>query len=161
MIWIAIISAILMLIGLAGVVLPILPGLPVAWVGLFIFAYGTGFQYLSPQTVLIFLGLTIASMFLEFILPLIGAKYYHASKYGIIGATVGMFIGPFAIGPLGIVIGPLVGAIVGEYYRHRQSKQALKSGFGVFAGFIFAMIVKLGISLSMLAIFAMALFKMR
>ena len=156
MIAISIIAGILLLIGLAGVVLPILPGVPLSWLGLFIFAYATKFTAVPFTAVMVFLGLTIASVALDFILPILGAKHYKASKYGIGGAVIGLLIGPLLFNFAGIIIGPLLGAILGEWYYHRNS-QALRSGFGVFIGFMAAMLLKLALVLVMIGYFVVGL----
>ena len=155
----AILSIILMLIGLAGVLVPFLPGVPVAWLGFWLFAYQSHWEKISLQTTLIFLALTVLSVILEFALPLLGAKKYRASKHGLIGAALGLVIGPFVAGPFGIVIGPLLGAIIGEFIAGKKQEQALQSGLGTFVGFMVSIILRLVLVLIMIGFFAVAILR--
>ena len=151
-----IVSIVFMLIGLAGVLLPFVPGVPLAWLGLFIYAYGTDFTTVSLQTVLIFLGLTIASVLLEFALPLLGAKKYKASKHGILGAAIGLLVGPLLFNVFGLVVGPFVGAVAGEYLGGHH-KHALQSGTGTFIGFMLSLALKFVLTLVIIGYFVFAL----
>jgi uncharacterized protein YqgC (DUF456 family) len=74
-----VVCSILMVTGLLGVVLPILPGIPLAWLGLFIYAIGTGFERISVATVVIFAVLTVLALLLDFLAPMLGARKYRAS----------------------------------------------------------------------------------
>lgn len=148
----------LMTVGMAGVILPFLPGVPIAWVGIFLYAWGTGFQRISLFEILIFLGLTILAVLLDFLAPLWGAKKYKASKYGIAGAFLGVIIGIIGLGPLGIIIGPLLGAFLGELLAKKEIPQALKSGLGTFLGFLGGILIKIIIILIMFGFFVVSLF---
>ena len=134
LIFLCIASFLLMLAGIVCIVIPILPDTLVAWLGLLIFAAGTHFSRISVVITLLFLGAALLGILFEYLLPVIGAKRYHASRYGLIGAALGLLLGPFIFGPAGIFAGPLLGAISGEYLAGRQ-EQSLRSGFGVFIGF--------------------------
>ena len=148
-----IVSLLLMLIGLAGVLLPFLPGVPIAWLGLFVYDYGTGFDVLPQYTSLVFFILTVISIALEFALPILGAKKYKASKYGLLGAALGLLIGPFVAGPVGVIVGPLLGAIIGEYIAGKKSGQAFQSGFGTFVGFMVSVVLRLVLVFVMMGYF--------
>ncbi len=97
---IIIITAILMLAGLVGVVVPFMPGVPLAWLGLLIYAWATGFNRVSGLTVVIFFILMLGTVALDFIAPLLGATTYRASRWGILGAFLGFLSGfsPWASG---------------------------------------------------------------
>lgn len=153
-----ILTFILMTIGLLGVVLPFLPSVPVAWLGLFIYAWGTGFQKISLTEVLVFLAVTVVAMLFDFAAPLLGAKKYQASKYGIGGAALGLTIGVIEFGPLGIIVGPLVGAFLGELIANKESERAFKSALGAFVGFIVGSLIKIIIILIMIGFFIASLF---
>lgn len=144
-----ILAIILMITGLAGVILPFVPGIPLVWLGLFIFAAGTGFKAISLATVLILLAVTIALTSLDFLAPLWGAKKYQASKWGIAGTFVSTVVGVFTLGVWGIVLGPFIGAFIGELIAGRGKDQAVKSASGAFVGFILGMLIRLIISLVM------------
>jgi len=80
-----ILCSVLMVVGLLGVILPVLPGIPLSWLGLFIYALGTSFERISIATVVIFFILTVFTLILDFVAPMLGAKKYQASKLGIFG----------------------------------------------------------------------------
>lgn len=147
-----IISILIMLVGLAGVLLPFLPGVPLAWLGFFIYDYGTHFQVLPHYASLIFFILMVLSVVMEFALPIIGAKKYQASKQGLIGAALGLLIGPFIFNIIGVIIGPLIGAVIGELLAGKQ-QQAFRSGLGTFIGFMISMISRMVLVLVMVGVF--------
>jgi uncharacterized protein YqgC (DUF456 family) len=153
-----VVCSILMVTGLLGVVLPILPGIPLAWLGLFIFAIGTGFERISIATVVIFAILTVLALLLDFLAPMLGAKKYRASKLGVFGAFLGFTVGIFVLGFWGIILGPFIGALLGELIAGRRPTQALKSAFGTFLGFIAGALFKIIIILVMAGFFIASLF---
>ena len=138
----AILCSVLILVGLIGVFAPILPGIPLAWLGLFIYAIGTGFERISILTIVVFFILMVIIMVLDFFAPMLGAKKYKASKYGIIGAFIGLIVGILIFGFWGIILGPFIGAFVVELIARRRIKGALKSAFGTFVGFIVSALIK-------------------
>ena len=86
-----------MLVGLAGVVLSILSGILVAWLGLFVFAIDTGFERISVAAVVVFFILTVFTSALDFAAPMLGARRYKASKFGVLGAFLGSLVGLFVL----------------------------------------------------------------
>lgn len=154
----AIICAILLLVGLVGVVMPYLPGIPVAWLGLFIYAIGTGWERISVTTIIVFAAITVFALLLDFIAPLLGAKKYKASKWGIIGASIGLLLGIIIFQVWGIIVGPLLGALVGELISGKPAEQAFKSALGTFVGFIFGSLMKIVLILVMAGFFIVSLF---
>ena len=154
----AIICAILLLVGLVGVVMPYLPGIPVAWLGLFIYAIGTGWERISVTTIIVFAAITVFTLLLDFIAPLLGAKKYKASKWGIIGASIGLLLGIIIFQVWGIIVGPLLGALVGELIAGKPAEQAFKSALGTFVGFIFGSLMKIVLILVMAGFFIVSLF---
>lgn len=151
-----IISILIMLVGFAGVLLPFLPGVPLAWLGFFIYDYGTHFQVLPHYASLIFFILMVLSVVMEFALPILGAKKYQASKKGLIGAALGLLIGPFVFNIIGVIIGPLIGAIIGELLAGKQ-QQAFRSGLGTFIGFMISMISRMVLVLVMIGVFVVSI----
>ncbi len=89
----AILCSILMVVGIVGVFVPIIPGIPLAWLGLFIYAIGTGFERISLVTIIVLFILMALIMLLDFLAPMLGAKKYRASKLGIMGAFIGLIAG--------------------------------------------------------------------
>jgi uncharacterized protein YqgC (DUF456 family) len=143
---VSIAGAILILLGLVGSILPVLPGPPLSFIGIFLLALTRNFSPpLIPTFIIIMLAITIAVTVVDYILPLIGAKKYGASKWGIYGSIVGMIIGAF-FSPFGILLGAFVGAVLLEWMVSRREKQALRAGWGIFIGSIFGTILKLGAS---------------
>ncbi len=148
----------LLLVGLAGIFLPFLPGVPLAWLGLFIYAYTKDFTPISLKTVLVFLGLTAFTLVVDFAAPMIGAKKYHASKFGILGSSLGLLAGLIVFGPIGIIAGPFLGALLGELAAGRQSREAIHSATGALVGFLAGSLIKMIIVLVMIGFFIASLF---
>ncbi len=153
-----ILCSILMLVGLVGVVLPLLPGVPLAWLGLFIYALGTGFGKISVTTTVVFFILTLIILSLDFAAPMLGAKKYKASKFGIIGVFIGFTVGIILFGFWGIIFGPLIGALLGELAARKKPGQAFKSALGAFVGFIVGTLFKIIFVLIMIGFFIASLF---
>jgi len=138
----AILCSVLMLVGLIGVFAPVLPGIPLAWLGFFIYAIGTGFERISIPTVIVFFVLGALIMLLDLFVQMLGAKKFGGSKYGILGAFIGLIVGIIAFGFWGIIIGPFIGAFSFEFIARRQLKGALKPAVGTFVGFIAGALIK-------------------
>jgi len=140
------IGAILILLGMVGSVLPILPGTPLRSIGIFLFALTRDFSPpLTPTLIIIMLAITIAVTVVDYFLPLIGAKKYGASRWGIYGSIAGMIIGAF-FSPFGMLLGAFIGAVLVEWMVSRKEKQALRAGWGIFIGSLLGTILKLGAS---------------
>ena len=154
----AILCFILMAAGLLGIFLPILPGVPLAWLGLFIYAIGTGFDRISILMTVVFFVLMLFSLILDLLAPMLGASKYRASRYGIIGAFIGLMIGIISLGFWGIIIGPFAGAFLGELIARRPPRQAFRSALGAFLGFIAGSLIKTILVLIMLGFFIASLF---
>jgi uncharacterized protein YqgC (DUF456 family) len=154
----AIICAILMLVGLLGVVLPVLPGIPLSWLGLFIYAIGTGFDRISVTVVVIFFVLMLLTLVLDFALPMLGAKKHKASRLGIFGTFIGFTAGIFVLGIWGLILGPFIGALLGELLSGKKPQQAFRSAMGAFLGFIAGTLFKIVVILTMAGFFIASLF---
>ncbi len=152
-----VIGSILMLLGLAGSVLPILPGPPLSWIGLFLLALLKHFSSpLTPTLVIILAVITILVIVMDYIIPLLGAKRYGASKWGVWGSVLGMVIGIFW-SPFGMLVGAFIGAVVIEWLVGKQKREALKAGWGVVMGTLLATILRLGVSGMITYYFVLAL----
>ena len=154
----AVLCLIIMVVGLIGVVVPLLPGIPLAWLGLFIYALVTGFEKISIATTVVFFIVMLLALGLDFLAPMLGARKYQASKWGVIGAFVGFTVGIFILPGWGIILGPFVGALLGELIVKRQFGQAFKSALGAFIGFIAGTLFKIVIILIMMGFFIVSLF---
>lgn len=153
-----IICSILMVAGLIGVVLPFLPGVPLAWLGFFIYALVTGFNKISITATIIFSALMLFTLSLDFLAPVLGAKKYRASKYGLIGAFLGFIVGIIVFSFWGIIFGPFAGALLGELIAKRHPGRALKSALGALVGFIAGTLFKTVVVLIMIGFFIVSLF---
>ena len=137
----------LMILGIIGCLVPVLPGPPLSFLGL-ISLQVTRFGDFSKTTLVTLAAIAIVVTILDYIVPVWGTKKFGGSKYGIRGATVGLIIGIF-LGPVGIVLGTLIGAFVGEMIFKDDVNYAIKAGFGSLIGFLTGIGLKLAASLIM------------
>ena len=152
-VFLIILGAVLVLAGIAGSVLPVLPGPLTGWFGL-LCIYLSSWVPMNYYTLTITLVLSVAILILDYIIPSLGAKRYGGSKKGVTGATLGMIIGLFAPIPLGFVIGAFAGAFVGELIHKRNDlKRAWRSAVGSFLGFLTSTGLKLLVSLFFMGYF--------
>lgn len=131
------------ILGLLGAILPILPGTVLSFVGL-LCAYFTTTSALSEGQLWIWGVISIIIIILDYILPAYFSKLFGGSKAGIWGATIGVVVGMFTMGPLGIILGPFVGAVAGEMLHQ---KQTLDKAIVVGAGSLLSFFVGTGIKL--------------
>lgn len=130
------ISGLLILLGFVGVVLPAIPGAPLALIGLLIFKLFSGDCGFGWEVVII-AGIFVAiGSVLDYILPMALTKKFGGTKYGVWGSIIGLIVGLF-FPPVGFIIGPFVGAFAGELaFASKDVNGALKSAFGSFVGFL-------------------------
>jgi uncharacterized protein YqgC (DUF456 family) len=141
-----IIGVILILLGLAGCVLPLLPGPPLSFIGLLLLALLKHFSPpLTPTLIIVMAALTIATTLGDYLIPLWGAKRYGTSKWGIWGSVAGIAIG-LLLSPFGMLLGALIGAVVVEWLVQKEKEKALKAGWGVIMGSLLGAVLKLGVS---------------
>jgi len=140
-------AVILMLIGIIGCLVPVLPGPPLSYLGL-ILLHISRFAQFSKSILITLAIVTVVVTIVDYVVPIWGTKKFGGSKYGTRGATVGLIIGLF-LGPPGIIIGPFLGAIVGELIFKDDMKYAVKAGFGSLLGFLTGIGLKLAASLVM------------
>lgn len=129
------ISGILLVVGLVGTVLPVLPGAPLALVGLLVFKFSGDCSF-GWGTIIIAGSFVLIGAVLDYLLPIYMTKKLGGTKYGIWGSVVGLIVGLF-FPPVGFIIGPFLGALLAELILSASNpKAALKSAFGSFTGFI-------------------------
>lgn len=133
---------ILMISGILGCVLPVIPGPPLSYLGLLLLHFTERYHF-SPRFLIIWAVLTAAVYALDYIIPAWGTKKFGGGKRGVWGSVIGLVIGLFFFPPFGIIAGPFVGAVIGELTAGRDSNTALKSGFGSFLGFLLGTLLKL------------------
>ena len=136
-----ILGAICLLIGILGCVLPVLPGVPLAYCGLLLL-HATDKVQFSWQFLVIWAVVTIVVQVLDSVVPIWGTKKFGGSKMGVWGSTIGLLVGLF-FGPWGIVLGPFLGAVVFELIDGKNTRLALKAGWGSFVGLMTGTILKL------------------
>ena len=141
-----IIGSIFVLLGIAGGVLPILPGPVLSFLGLLLLALLKQFSPpLTPTLIIIMAILTVVVTIGDYLIPLWGAKRYGATKWGIWGSVIGMAIGIF-FSPFGMLLGAFIGAVTVEWLVQKERGKALKAGWGVFIGSLAGTALKLGVS---------------
>jgi uncharacterized protein YqgC (DUF456 family) len=149
-----VLAALLVLAGLAGVLLPALPGLPLVFAGLLLAAWAGGFEQIHVATVVVLGLLTLLSFAVDFWATAHGARRVGASRKALVGAVLGTFAGLFVFPPFGLFAGPFVGALLGELLHGRELRQAAKVGFGTWLGIVLAVVLKLGLAFAMIGLFA-------
>ena len=150
-----ILAGILVFTGIAGIMLPVIPGPPLVFCGFLIAAWIDNFQKVGWITLTVLGILTILSIVVDFLAAGFGAKRTGANRKAVVGALIGTFIGIF-FGIPGLILGPFLGAIVGEYLSQQDLMKASKVGLGAWIGFVFGTAVKLGLAFAMLGIFITA-----
>lgn len=149
----ALLGLILIIIGMAGSFLPILPGPPIAWLGL-LSLYFTKAVTISEHILIITAIIAVAMIILDYIIPAQGTKRFGGSKAGAIGTTIGLIIGILIPIPMGVIIGPFIGAFVGEIaFNKSDSKTAVKAATGSVLGFLASSFMKFVVCLGFLALF--------
>ena len=150
-------AIVLVMAGLAGTILPMLPGVPFVFLGLLIAAWVDNFQRIGWGTLTILALLTALAIAVDFFASVLGAQRVGASKQALCGAAIGSIVGIF-FGLWGIFIFPFVGAVIGEFMAHHQPGQSAKVGFATWLGLLFGALAKLALALTMVGIFAISYF---
>lgn len=145
-------GAILTVGGLAGLLLPVIPGAPLLFLGLLFGAWAEDFRYVGIGTLLILAGLAALTYLVEFAASILGVKRYGGSRRAMAGAALGGIAGLF-LGVPGILLGPFVGAVIGELSLQRSLDQASRAGFGTVVGLAVGVAGKLAIGIAMLGLF--------
>lgn len=143
-----VIGCILLFVGIIGCILPILPGQILSWGSLLILQLQKDPPF-TAKFIVIWALITAGVTLLDYYVPIWGTKKLGGSKTGMWGATIGLVIGIFFFPPFGLIVGPFIGAIVGELIAGKDSRVAFKSGLGSFLGFLAGTMMKLVISFIM------------
>ncbi len=156
------IAGVLIVVGLIGIVLPALPGLPLVFAGMLLAAWAGGFAKVGAG-MLVTLGLlTAVSMAIDFWAAAVGARRVGASRLAVIGAIVGTVLG-LLLGPVGLLVGPFAGALLGELLHGRslnasQVGKATRVGIGTTLGIVMGVALKLMLAFAMLGLFVWSWF---
>lgn len=139
-VWI-VLGILCLLVGMVGCIIPALPGVPLAYAALWLL-HATDKVQFSWQFLLVWGLVVLIVQVLDYIIPAWGTKQTGGSKAGVWGSTIGLIVGLF-LGPWGIILGPFVGAVVGELMVGKNTQEALRSGWGSFVGLLTGTILKL------------------
>lgn len=156
-IFLTIIASILLLIGLIGSIVPILPGPPIAYCGLLLVHFSSNHPF-SVEFLIIFGLLAILSAVIDNALPIYATKKFNGSKKGVWGSSIGLIIGLFFFPPFGILIGPMVGAFVGEIADGKTTNNAIRPAFGSLIGFLSSIFLRFALSIIMAYYFVVEVF---
>lgn len=142
-VFLIVLGALLVLVGIAGAILPVLPGLPVSWAGLLLLKFtATAGEELSWQKV-IWTGIAMLIItILDNVLPVWGAKKRGGGKKVVLGASLGLLFGLF-FGLFGVLFGPFLGALIGGLWEGHSVGKSTHQAFGTFIGFMAGLVLKL------------------
>jgi uncharacterized protein YqgC (DUF456 family) len=152
--WIA--AVLMIVVGIAGTVLPALPGVVFVFAGIVLAAWIDGFTVVSGWTVGLLAVLAAAGFAIDYVAQMVSAQRAGATALGIVGAAAGTVLGIFT-GLVGLLFMPLAGAAVGEYVAHRDALRAGRVGLATWIGLLVGAVLKLAIVFTMVGIFAAAL----
>lgn len=144
-------AGLVVIAGLAGTIVPALPGIPLVFVGLFIVAWIDDFAVVGWTAVWILAALTLIGWLVDLVAGAVGARYLGASRRSFWGATIGAIAGLF-FGLPGIILGPFIGAVLGELSSGRDVLQSGRVGIGTWLGMVVATAAKLAIAFLMIGI---------
>lgn len=147
-----VVAAIFFLVGLAGTLLPVMPGAPLIWVGMLVYGLIAGFDNLGILFFLIQALLALAVMGVDYLFAALGSRYFGGSKAALWGAALGLLVGIFFF-PVGLLIGPFLGAALADLLFMKRTDQAIKTGIGASIGFWTALPIKLGLEAVMITWF--------
>lgn len=139
-IW-TVIAVVLMIAGLIGCIVPLLPGPPLSYIALLVLQLKDSPPF-TLRFMLIWLVIVVAVQVLDYVFPIIATKKFGGTRYGVWGCTLGLIAG-FGFGPVGIIAGPLIGALAGELLYSGNSGQAIRAAVGSLLGFLFSTLLKL------------------
>jgi uncharacterized protein YqgC (DUF456 family) len=145
-------SGLIIIAGLAGTVVPALPGVPLVFLGLFVGAWIGNFETIAWVTIGVLAVLTLIAWIVDFVAGAAGARYLGASSRAFWGATIGAIAGIF-FGVVGMLLGPFIGAVLGELSGGSNVVQSGRAGLGAWIGMVVATAVKLAIAFLMIGIF--------
>ena len=151
-----VLAALLMLVGLAGAVLPALPGIPLIFGGIWLAAAVDGYRHLGWWWLFGIALLGALGMTIDFVAGMLGAKRVGAGRQALWGAVLGTFVGMF-FGVPGLLLGPFVGALLGELLAGQSVLRSTHVGVGTWLGLLFGTLAKLVVSFAMLGLFALGM----
>lgn len=151
-----VVAAVLILVGLAGALVPALPGLPLVFAGMLLAAWAGDFALIGGWTLALLALLTALAMAVDFIAGVLGAQRVGASRLALVGAMIGTLVGLF-FGLIGLVLGPFAGAVIGELAHSREAGTAARVGIGTWIGMVIGAVAKVAVAFLMVGIFVLAI----
>lgn len=148
-----IVSLVVMVIGLAGTFLPVIPGIPLIFLAILGYGIVEGFHIITLGFLIVMFLVALVASLLDYAGGAIGAKRFGATRNGVIGAIAGGIVGILILGPIGLLAGPFIGAVIGEMWRGRPFEIALEAGLGTMLGIAGATLVKVIIAIGMILAF--------
>jgi uncharacterized protein YqgC (DUF456 family) len=150
------IAAALVLMGLAGTILPVLPGVPVVFAGMWLAAWAGDYLWIGPGTLALLGGLAGIAVLVDLVAGVLGARRIAATGAALWGAAIGTFAGIF-FGIVGLLLGPFIGALIGEASTGRTILRSTHVGIATWIGLLFGTLAKIALSFTMLGVFIAAL----
>lgn len=149
------VGVVLVVLGLAGTLLPILPSTPFIFLGFWLIAWADDYAHVGPVVLWVLAGLTILTLVLDFVAGVLGAQRVAASRAALVGAALGSILGIFG-GFFGVVLGPLVGAALGELYARSDMIRAGKVALATWIGMLLGSLAKVALAIVMVGVFLVA-----
>jgi len=143
--------------GLAGLVLPVMPGAPLLFAGLLVAAWAENFSYVGLWTLVTLAVLALLTYGVDLWATMVGVKKFGASKRAVIGAVIGSIAGVF-LGFPGVIFGPFIGAVIGELLAQRSLTAATRAGMGATVGLVLGAALKLALAFAMIGVFVVVRF---
>ena len=147
-----VVVAILMLAGLVGAIVPLLPGAPLIFAGALVYAIATDFAPVGTGRLAILAAVGVLAWTLEHVAGVVGARSAGGGRAAVIGATVGLFIGVL-VAPIGLLLGPIIGAIAGELLAGREPRTSVRTGIGAALGVLTGVVAHFALALVMVGLF--------
>jgi hypothetical protein len=147
-------AALFIVAGFAGLILPMIPGIPLVFAGLVLLAWAENFAYVGWVTLTLLGVLALASYGVDFLATALGAKKFGASPRAIWGAAAGTLIGLF-FGLPGLILGPFLGAVTGEFSGKSSLRAAAHAGVGATLGLLFGALLKIALAFAMVGVFVL------
>jgi len=151
------VSVILVLIGIIGSIVPIIPGPPITFCGLLLVHFTSNNPF-TAKLLIIFGALAILSAVIDNVLPIYATKKFNGSKKGVWGSAIGLIVGLFFFPPFGIIVGPMLGAFIGEILDGKSANNSVKPAFGSLIGFLSSIFLRFGLSVVMAYYFVVEVF---
>lgn len=148
-----VLTLLLMAVGLAGTILPMIPSIPLIYGGFVLYGLATDWRDYGLGVMIVFGAVTVLIIVVDYAAGALGAKKFGASRAGMAGSVIGAVAGVIFLNLIGLVVGTFAGAVIGEVLAGRSTRDAVRSGWGAFVGFLAGSLFKLMTAVVMIATF--------